>query len=254
MREVTVTEKTVEAAVEKGLLQLKTKKENVNIHIIDYGKKSFLGMFGGKPAIVRISLKEHVEAPLSFLSEIKEFKLENMNPVNNEIDERAADSKNEDTPAFKRNQTVVEEIEKYLISVLSEMDIQADIEIQKSGKEVIFKILSKDASIIIGRRGQVLNALQYLCQLVSNQKQKHYLSIILDVENYREKRKKTLMKLAEQLSNQVISTKKSVELEPMPAFERKIIHSYLAEKKAVKTESVGEGSNRYLVIHPRKNK
>ena len=254
MREVTVTEKTVEAAVEKGLLQLKTKKENVNIHIIDYGKKSFLGMFGGKPAIVRISLKEHVEAPLSFLSEIKEFKLENMNPVNNEIDEIAADSKNEDTLAFKRNQTVVEEIEKYLISVLSEMDIQADIEIQKSGKEVIFKILSKDASIIIGRRGQVLNALQYLCQLVSNQKQKHYLSIILDVENYREKRKKTLMKLAEQLSNQVISTKKSVELEPMPAFERKIIHSYLAEKKAVKTESVGEGSNRYLVIHPRKNK
>ena len=123
---------------------------------------------------------------------------------------------------------------------------------KKSGKEVIFKILSKDASIIIGRRGQVLNALQYLCQLVSNQKQKHYLSIILDVENYREKRKKTLMKLAEQLSNQVISTKKSVELEPMPAFERKIIHSYLAEKKAVKTESVGEGSNRYLVIHPRK--
>ena len=211
-------------------------------------------MFGGKPAIVRISLKEHVEAPLSFLSEIKEFKLENMNPVNNEIDEIAADSKNEDTPAFKRNQTVVEEIEKYLISVLSEMDIQADIEIQKSGKEVIFKILSKDASIIIGRRGQVLNALQYLCQLVSNRKQKHYLSIILDVENYREKRKKTLMKLAEQLSNQVISTKKSVELEPMPAFERKIIHSYLAEKKAVKTESVGEGSNRYLVIHPRKNK
>lgn len=254
MREITITAKTVDVAIAQGLNQLGAKKEDISIHIIDYGKKSFLGMFGGKPAIVRLSLNNQEEN--SILKQIEEITNEVEESIIIEepstIVESLNDEKDNDDLTEKNYEQVVSEVKQYLESILKAMGLSVVIHEKILNKEAILKIEGKDASSVIGRRGQTLNALQYLCQLVSNRKHKHYLSIVLDVENYRQKRKETLIMLSNRIYDKVISTKRPYELEPMPAFERKIIHSYMADKKGISTESVGEEPNRHLVISPKK--
>lgn len=250
MREVTITARTVDIAIAQGLEQLGAKKEDVSVHVIDHGKKSFLGMFGGKPAIVRLSLNKQEEN--SLLKQIEETAMieeKTLSPQAEEIQSRVADHAAQ--RAERNDEQTVEEVRQYLQSILTAMGISATVNVTYTNKEAVLNIEGKDAPLIIGRRGQTLNALQYLCQLVSNRKHKYYVSIILDVENYRAKRKETLIQLSGRIYDKVISTKKAYQLEPMPAFERKIIHSYMAGKKGIFTESVGEEPNRYLVISPK---
>ena len=103
---------------------------------------------------------------------------------------------------------------------------------------------------MIGKHGQTLNSLQLLTQLVANRHAKEYVSIIVDAENYRERREKTLIQLAQKLAEKAIKTGKEVKLEPLPAHERKIIHTALADHKKVTTYSVGTEPHRYVVVSP----
>lgn len=265
MREVTITAKTVDMAVVQGLEQLGAKKEDVSVHIIDYGKRSFLGMFGGKPAIVRLSYNQKEENGV--LKQIEEITVQieettvfeekvtveehEEQPQTAEIIKSTVEFAKSKEQVKKNYEQVVEQVQAYLQAVLTAMGLDVTVTATLANKEAVLNVEGKDAALIIGRRGQTLNAIQYLCQLVSNRKHKHYLSISLDVENYREKRKETLTQLSSRIYDKVISTKKPYELEPMPAFERKIIHSYMAGKKGVITESVGEEPNRHLVILPK---
>src|SRR5690606_28645362 len=100
-------------------------------------------------------------------------------------------------------------------------------------------------------RGQTLNSLQYLTQLVLNKYTKQYLTVILDVENYRQKRMETLIELANKLANQAVRMNKEISLEPMPSYERKIIHTALSNHEQVMTFSTGTEPNRYIVISPK---
>jgi spoIIIJ-associated protein len=136
--------------------------------------------------------------------------------------------------------------------VIKEMGIDAKIEKKQSGKTVTFQIKGDKMAVLIGKRGQTLNSLQYLTQLVANRHSKSYLQIEVDAENYREKRKETLNQLAVRIAKQVIRTSKNVSLEPMPSYERKIIHAALSEFKEIETYSNGEEPNRHLVISPKK--
>ncbi|MGG3800425.1 RNA-binding cell elongation regulator Jag/EloR [Metabacillus fastidiosus] len=145
----------------------------------------------------------------------------------------------------------VEEARKFLIDVIKKMDIEADIDVEQGGRQVLFSIRGKEIALLIGKRGQTLNSLQYLTQLVANRYSKQYLQIIVDAENYRERRKATLSELAKRLARQVVKDKKEVKLEPMPSYERKVIHAALASIKGIKTSSIGEDPNRYIVISPK---
>jgi spoIIIJ-associated protein len=104
---------------------------------------------------------------------------------------------------------------------------------------------------MIGRRGQTLDALQYLANIVANRYSDSYLRIVLDAENFRDRRKKTLEDLADRLAGRVLKTRKEIVLEPMPAAERKVIHAKLQSHGAVKTYSKGEEPNRRVVITPK---
>ena len=172
MREVTITAKTVEMAIEQGLAQLEAKKEDVTIHTIDYGKKSFLGVFGGKPAIVRLSLKEKSNTPLfdlKQLDKVEKISVKEISLTENEVEKIEVQEFHEIEEIQKRpHDQMIEEVKVYLKNILQGMDISSEIEVKVSGKEAVFKITGKDVSAIIGRRGQILNSLQYLCQLVLN--------------------------------------------------------------------------------------
>jgi len=222
VREITSTGQTVEDAVKKALKELNVEQEQVDIRIIDEGKKGLFGIFGQKPAIVHVKLKETSELTDALL---KWNENADLNPL--------------------------DEAKNFLEQVIKEMGITASVDIKLEEKTAYFNIKGENLAILIGKRGQTLNSLQYLTQLVANKTSTDYVPIILDAENYREKRRETLTQLAVKLADKVVKTNKEFSLEPMPSFERKIIHSTLMEDERVQTYSVGTEPNRYVVIAPK---
>ncbi|GAJ38558.1 RNA-binding cell elongation regulator Jag/EloR [Saccharococcus caldoxylosilyticus] len=145
----------------------------------------------------------------------------------------------------------IEEAELFLKEVIQQMGVNAaTIEKQQHGKQVTFMITGEQVGLLIGKHGQTLSSLQLLTQLVANRYAEEYVSIVVDAENYRERREKTLIQLAQKLAEKAVKTGKEVKLEPLPAHERKIIHSALANHKKVVTYSVGVEPHRYIVVSP----
>lgn len=143
------------------------------------------------------------------------------------------------------------EAKQFLSDVCKQMDVEVNIESTIDGKYVYFQLNSDKTGLLIGKRGQTLNALQILTQVVLNRFSEEFMNVILNAENYREKREETLVLLANRLANKVIKEKKEISLEPMPSFERKIIHAALADNEKIKTYSVGTDPHRHLVISPK---
>ncbi|MGM7684021.1 RNA-binding cell elongation regulator Jag/EloR [Cytobacillus sp. Hm23] len=204
MKQITATGQSVDEAVQSALEQLKTTKDRTEINIIDEGKKGLFGIFGTKPAVVKVT-KLH-------------------DPV--------------------------EEAQHFLQQVTENMGVHVKIEVKQEGKYVNFQLSGEKIAILIGKRGQTLNSLQYLTQLVANRYADHYLNIIVDAENYRERRKETLYQLAQRLAEKSLRTGKDISLESMPSYERKVIHTALATNDKVKTYSSGSDPHRHIVISP----
>lgn len=144
----------------------------------------------------------------------------------------------------------VNEIAKnFLLSILNEMNIDAQIDVMKVDDALNINMIGEDMAILIGKRGQTLDSLQYLVSLVVNKDRDDYLRVVLDTENYRAKRKETLEALAEKLAAKVKKSRKNVILEPMNPYERRIIHSTLQNNPNVSTKSEGDEPYRKVVIY-----
>ena len=146
----------------------------------------------------------------------------------------------------------VEEAHKFLKEVCENMGLKVAIDVVKDGKYITFKLSGEKIALLIGKRGQTLNSLQYLTQLVANRQSKQYLTIMLDAEDYRKRRNETLVQLAEKMAQKVLKTRKEVALEPMPSYERKVIHTALMKYKQIETYSRGTDPYRHLVIKNKK--
>lgn len=142
----------------------------------------------------------------------------------------------------------IEESIRFLEDVFGSMNQKVKIERIKEDDHVRFNFHGEDMGILIGRRGQTLDSLQYLVNIVANRFADKHLRIILDAENFRERRKQTLEQLAQRLADRVIRSKREVVLEPMSPLERKVIHSHLQNHPKVKTYSKGDEPNRKVVI------
>ncbi|WP_058486396.1 RNA-binding cell elongation regulator Jag/EloR [Defluviitalea phaphyphila] len=156
---------------------------------------------------------------------------------------------------LKRKITPVEIAINFLENIFDKMMLKVEIEVKKMDEDnqYMFNLKGEDMGILIGKRGQTLNSLQYLVNLVANKRNENFVRITLDTENYREKRKATLENLARNLAKKVRLTRKSVVLEPMNPYERRIIHFALQNDKTVKTHSEGEEPYRKVVITPINN-
>ncbi len=196
------TGKTVDEAVSEALAELNISKDDAEIEIIEEGSRGFLGVFGAKEAVVKVSRK--------------------FNP------ERIA--------------------KDFLKEMFISMGLIVNVDAKLKDKHLDIKISGDDMGIIIGKRGQTLDAIQYLVNLVVNKGTAPYISVTLDTENYRERRKETLESLARNLARKVKHTGKNVVLEPMNPYERRIIHSSLQNDKYVTTYSEGEEPYRNVVI------
>lgn len=154
----------------------------------------------------------------------------------------------------KNNMTIEDIAKEFLSNVFEAMEIEANIEIKYDEEEKIMEInlIGDDMGILIGKRGQTLDSLQYLTSLVINKENNSYIKVKVDTENYRERRKETLENLAKNIAIKVKRTRRQVVLEPMNPYERRIIHSALQNDKFVETHSEGEEPYRKVVVTPKK--
>jgi len=140
---------------------------------------------------------------------------------------------------------------EFLEEVIKSIGIDATFEFKQSDKQLNIMINGDDIGILIGKRGQTLDSLQYLVNLVINKGTAPYVNVILDAENYRRKRKETLESLAHNLVKKARATRKKVVLEPMTSYERRIIHAALQSERGIDTYSEGDDPYRYVVISPK---
>ena len=154
------------------------------------------------------------------------------------------------TIRVKVKSSVEDEVREFLTSVFNAMKMQVEIEINKNEDERFLDVELKgdDMGVLIGKRGQTLDSLQYLTNLAINKHANEYYKVKIDTEDYRNRRKETLENLAKNISYKVKRTKRAVSLEPMNPFERRIIHSALQNDKYVSTHSEGEEPYRHVVV------
>lgn len=141
-----------------------------------------------------------------------------------------------------------EKAREFLLELFDKMKVDADVLVEEDDDSILLKIQGDDIGIVIGRRGETLDSLQYLTSLVINKSKEGYKRVVIDIENYRQKREETLVKLANRLADRVMKYKKNITLEPMNPYERRVIHSSLQNHKYVETFSVGDEPNRKVII------
>ena len=224
--------KTTAEAIEKGLKELHISKENAEIKVLEEKKKSFFSILD--PHVVKVEITVKEGAPT----------IQKENTIK------------EDTSTKKENVEIkpetIEKTKEYLDKFLKELlpKISDKIEytiIEEQGVLTV-RIKGEGSAKLIGYRGEALNALQLIVSSVIKNKVDESIRIIIDVEEYRNKREKTLEELANKLEKTVVRNGKSITLEPMTPYERKVIHTALQDSKNVKTYSIGEGEHRRVVI------
>ena len=227
--------KTTNEAIEKGLKELKVSKNMVDIKVLENTeKRSFFDILAPRVVKVELTLKDDLANTQENVHSKKSFN----NSENKQIEVNA-----EDLEAAKKN---VDEFLKNFLCKVSDKGFNYDIEIVNQNIEV--NITGEDSGILIGYRGDVLNSIQTILSSIANKNIESKIKVILDIEGYRNKRKETLENLAVKISKTVSKTGKSITLEPMGAYDRKIIHTKLQDSKYVTTYSIGEEPHRKVVI------
>lgn len=305
MRSTVISAKTVEECVNKALDKLQANRNEVNIEVIDEPKQGFLGLFGAKDAVVRVSLKDDVKEKGTddFVKNIlnsdsnsveteqkedtkviedkkvveevdktepteddkEEIVEESVETVESEEvteveesvkseeteEEQESEEETESDVTIDRNDELFITSKNFLKQMIEDMGIDCDIESRTEGNMIKFNIMcseESDIGIIIGKRGETLDSLQYIVNLVTNRNADTYIRVILDCNQYRSKRERSLQKLARRLADKAVQTGRDIKLEPMNPYERRIIHTYLQNDENVNTFSQGNEPNRRVII------
>ena len=252
---------SIEEAVQLALIDLKLGRDEVDVIVLEEPSKGFLGI-GAKLAKVRVVPKkeEIIPEPEPVVEEVVEVKEEVSEEIAKEPKKNDNKKKRDKKRKEKRKPIIPREPEENLVDVedhaaiafLAEITEKMGLELDisaKAGEESLYvDIKGKDSGTVIGKRGQTLDAIQYLTSLVVNKDDDKYTRVVVDAENYREKRERTLEQLANRLADKVVRTKRPVRLEPMNPYERKVIHATLQSNPNVTTKSEGEEPYRRVII------
>ena len=214
-REIEINAKTVDEAVQSALVQLGASQNEVEIDVVKKGRSGVLGV-GAEEAIVKVKLLDKKKKKEDIAGEAK---------------------------------TVLETLIK-LLGITASVNI---VEGSDGDQPITLNILGDDLGVLIGRRGQALSSLQYVVKLIIAEKFKLWAQITVDIEGYKKRRYEALKNLALRVADQVKTSKRSMNLEPMPADERRVIHLALADNPDVSTHSIDYGERRKVVIQLRKN-
>jgi spoIIIJ-associated protein len=250
-RNVVASGKTVEDAIANGLAMLEVRRDQVDVEIITEGSRGVLG-FGAENAQVKLLVKlppqpEPVPAPPLFVAEPAPAP-EPVLPPQPEPELEIG----EETPGQVGREVLVDLLR--LMGIHASVEVTLGYELADEGEPppTVLNITGEDLGILIGRRGETLRALQYLVRLMVSHRLKHWTNLIVDVESYLTRRRRSLESLAQRVADEVARTGRLQSLEPMPAYERRIVHITLRNHRKVATQSVGEGERRKVTIVPRR--
>lgn len=271
MNEVTVSAKTVDDAITEALIQLGATSDMVEYEVIEKGSAGFFGI-GSKQAVIKawrkkveepvveevkkeikkeVPKKEHVKK-----EHVKKEHAKKEEPVKKHHAEKVkVEEQKEEDPAKepqvlgKVEDSTIKACEIFLQDVLKAMGMEVKITSSIDSEGALnINMEGDNMGILIGKRGQTLDSLQYLTNRIANKNQEEYVRVKLDTENYRQRREETLVNLAKNIAYKVKRTKKPVSLEPMNPYERRVIHSALQGDKYVSTHSEGEEPYRRVVV------
>ena len=272
---------SIESAVALALQDLKLTRDQVTVTVLEEPSKGFFGI-GSKLAKVRVEEitasqpKEEPkpapqpvqkEKPAEKKAEAPEAEPEKPREEKKKKNNRKKPKNGANKKEFKIEGELVQVSAKpddlkdapdhpakeFLENLIREMGLEGEVKVAVNETSVYADIDGKDTGTIIGKRGQTLDSIQYLTSLVVNKGEDEYIRVVVDAENYRAKREETLEKLAYRLAEKCIKTGRSVRLEPMNPYERKVIHTTLQTVPSVVTRSEGNEPNRRVVIQPAKN-
>ena len=214
---------TSREAIAKGLAELGKAKDEVEIEVLDPGSRGLLGI-GAKEALVRLSLVEPQEEAPPFEESVEQIARETLHELLIKMKVGAS------------------------VTIRPEEEMPQD----EDAPPFILDISGDDLGVLIGRRGQTLQSLQYITRLIVSQEVQHWVNLVVDVDGYKVRRSKTLKTLATKIAERVARTKQPVALEPMPPNERRAVHIALRDHPAVTTQSVGKGDRRKVTIIPKR--
>jgi len=240
---------TPEEAIEKGLEQLGLTEDMVDIEVLDNGSRGLLGI-GGRQSRVRLTVKsfeslidEHspVQADIDRV-ELEEYETETVQEI-------------DDSQLSDEDRQNIKEVNSVVTELLERMRVRAEVSARyiepqdsKDQRVVLVDVEGKDLSILIGRRSETLNALQYITSLIVNKDLGRWVPLMIDVQGYRNRRERQLRQLGRRMAEQAIQSGRKQTLEPMPPNERRLIHLELRDHPQVYTESVGEEPYRKVTI------
>ncbi len=276
MKMIEISAKTMEDAVTQGLEKLGVSFSDVVIDILDEGSKGFLGLFGAKPVTVRLTVRQEESNILGDVGLGKQSKppksvrretsatqaprTKMAKPQPKTVAPKAKPARTSNRPAQKSSQPKVsntvpatQETADAACAFLQELTNKMGVTVQVTAKideegNLRVSMDGDTSGVLIGRRGETLDALQYLTSLVVNRHLDSYVRITLDTENYRARREEALTRLANRMASRAIKTGRKVVMEPMNPYERRILHSALQKNEGVTTHSEGEEPNRHVVI------
>ena len=252
IKEVIYTGKSIEAAVENAAAKLGIEADELSYQIVKMPKKGFLGI-GGQDAEISVE----VEMPDEPKKEEKKAEKKPEKKEPKKAPEKKAEKVEEPvkretrlpTEDEKKQLAAVEDYLKNVISALGVEKFEMNFEIVEKDT-IVVDLVGEDLGVVIGRRGETLDALQYLCSLVANRNGDTYFRVSLGSGDFRKNREETLKALAKKKAAYVLKTHRSASLEPMNPYERRIIHSTITEIEGVHSKSVGSDPNRKVVIFP----
>jgi spoIIIJ-associated protein len=245
MEALEIEGKSIDEAIENACRDFGVTRNKLNIEILSEGSSGFLGIMGGKKARIRarlLSIDETLNLPLTTLQHEKTQKVPETEMTSAVFDQSAAVT---DAALAERAKAVLE-------GILHHMGITAPVSIEETEDAVLLNIQGDGGGLIIGRRGQNLDAIQYIVNKAANRTGEGRKMVIIDTEAYRKRREESLISLAEKLGEKVKKTKKAVTVSHMNAHDRRIIHMALQNDTSLTTKSRGEGEYRKIVIIPAK--
>ena len=240
---VEISAKTVEEAIARGLADLSLTREQAEITVLNPGRSGVLG-FGAEDALVRIATRP----------ELREMAAEVAEPES-DFEEPALAAPAPEAPASDAANLAVDVLQGLLdrMSIRARVTVRVGDDLIEEGEEppLTLDIVGDDLGILIGRQGETLRDLQYMTRLMLSHQLERWEPIVVDVESYRVRRRRSLHLLAVRMAERVVVSRQRVVLEAMPAHERRIIHMALRDHPTVTTKSIGEGEHRKVTIIPK---
>ena len=253
MDQIVQTGRTVEEAEELALAALGADRSEVEVEILNRGRQGFLGI-GGELAEVRVtrlagdSPEDDTDSDYDYDAYDGEDELEAETQVSAAPPETRT-LPTAETPAG----LAIQSVERILNIVGAEVDVNLRSEHDELAGGPIIDIQGPDSGLLIGRRGNTLQSLQFIVQSIVRQQFDQDIRVALDVEQYRSRREDSLREMADRVANRVVQTGRSITLEPMTPSDRRVIHLYLGERDGIRTESVGYGEGRKVQIIPERD-